>query len=377
MEKRKFLFLYLNTGSGHKTPSVILSQKLKELYPDCEVQLSSIFKNASLGHFVIEKGYNVSLNVLRGSWPLIYDLGNFRWFQTLNLLMQIVPAKNIIRQIIRKYQPTDIVSVHFGLSPFTQDIIKKENSSIKMHVLVTDPFSVPKMWFYRKNLHYMVYSKDAYDAALACGVKPERVKIIPYPVRTDKFFHVDDAEKAALRKKLGFDEHKKMVLLAGGGEGLPGSSKILDLCIQKKSSFTVAVVCGRDVVKYQRYTLLKKMHPDFDLHVFGFVDNMDELVKCCDAAVIKSGASSLMEVIACRKPLIISKYLYGQEKGNMQYAVKKGVGFFIRDPKKILAKLEQIFSDENIEEQIAKNYEGLDLDMDSSKTIDYLMNPGW
>ena len=60
-----------------------------------------------------------------------------------------------------------------------------------------------------------------------------------------------------LKIKYGYNPNKKIVLLVGGGEGLPGATEIINQCILHRANFSVAVICGRDVVvKNNRIDLL-------------------------------------------------------------------------------------------------------------------------
>ena len=116
--KRKFLFLYLNTGAGHISAAKVLAAALKEKDPDVEIEMLNGFdKYNFFGHFMFEKGYNYATNYVHGAFPLIYDLAQHRWGQTMFVLPLRFHTTRYLRRVIREKQPTDIVSFHFALTP--------------------------------------------------------------------------------------------------------------------------------------------------------------------------------------------------------------------------------------------------------------------
>ena len=116
--KRKFLFLYLNTGAGHISAAKVLAAALKEKDPDVEIEMLNGFdKYNFFGHFMFEKGYNYATNYVHGAFPLIYDMAQHRWGQTMFVLPLRFHTTRYLRRVIREKQPTDIVSFHFALTP--------------------------------------------------------------------------------------------------------------------------------------------------------------------------------------------------------------------------------------------------------------------
>ncbi len=373
-EKRKILFFYLNTGAGHISAAKVLKQYLQEESPNVEVKIVNGFSRKNLlGKIVFEKFYNLACNYLHGAFPLIYDLGEHRKFQrVVNSIMSFQCKK--LENLIIKENATDIVSFHFGLGPVLHKAVKKIEKNIRITQIVTDPFTIPKAWFYDKDLNYFVYSQEAKETGIKCGINPSKITVIPFLMNT-KYRTMFSAEEIILKKKeLGFDTEKKLLLLVGGGEGLPGATEIINQCILNKAKFEVAVICGRDIAKKETLELLAKAYPRLGLHVYGFIDYLDELVKICDCAVIKAGPATLFEILSCKKPVIICKYIHNQELGNMRFAVNKKVGFFIQNPRAIYRKITEIMSQSDFDERMKTNFENINIDTDVSKVAKLLLN---
>ncbi len=375
---RKFMFFYLNSGNGHIAQASVLKQAMEEECPGIDVRLLNGFAdNNYFSKFWFETFYSFSCNYLHGAYPLVYDITQPQTMLALVKTGIAVTTRRYLEKTIIKNGITDIVSFHFGLSPSLSNIVfklKKKGININLTVFNTDPFTCHNAWFYKYSYREFVGSDDVRNYAIQkMHCIPSR--IIKVPLLVDKRFKqkVTDDEKKSLRRKYGFDENKKVVLLAGGGEGLPGTRKIINHCILHKTEFTVAVVCGRNKRLQKDLELIKKTFPELDLHVFGFVDFMDSLIKLSDLVVSKAGTSSILEILSSGKPLIISSYIHNQELGNMRFVVQNKVGFFIRNPSDIFRKIHELFSDEEKYMNLVKRFDTLDIDTDASKIVKLLV----
>jgi len=372
---RKFIFFYLNTGAGHISAAKVLKAEMERNYPGVEIVLRNGFGRRNIfGRFAFEIFYNLACNYFKGAFPLVYDLGQYRFFQTFvnRMMFGIAPG---LRRIIEEEGATDVVSFHFGLTPQLNGVIRKLGRKVNITEIVTDPYTVPDAWFYERNMDYLVYSDEARSHAIErCGIRPERVRVIPF-LMNEKYRTSYTPEQARQKRaELGLDPDRKMVLMVGGGEGLPGANEIIKEFIVSRAPYTVAVVCGKDRAKFEALDLLRRAYPKMGLHVYGFIDYLDELVKVCDCAVIKAGPATLLEMLECRKPVIICKYIHNQELGNMRFAVRNGVGWFIQNPHDIYLKINEILSGGGCCRTLDRNFGRIRIDTDASVAARILMD---
>ncbi len=375
---RHFLFVYLNTGNGHRAQAEVLQEAFFDYAPGMKVELLCGFdKKNRAGHILLEDGYATACNYLHGVWPLIYDLGEFKFFQTIVRQTVRLHTESYLKKVLEEKQVTDIVSFHFVMTPVLTDAIryirKKTGRRIRMTVITTDPFTGPSAWFYMKNQTYLVASPQFRELALKNGIAPDKVRIVPFLLNKKFSRPVTRDEIDFLRRKYGYSKDKRVVLLAGGGEGLPGALKFVNQCVVHKAPFSVAVVCGRNKGLYRSLELVSKVAPWLDLHIYGFVDYMDSLVKLSDLVVSKAGTSTIMEIASQQKPIIISNYIYGQEKGNLEFVKANGIGSFIRHSSDIYAKINGIFSSEDSYGKALAACRGLVIDTDVKKIVRYLV----
>ena len=373
-QKRKFMFVYLTTGAGHISTARVMKECILKNEPNAEVVMVNGFDKKNFwGQVILEQGYYVSTNFFHGLYPLAYDLARFRFFQSFMLRFFMPHTVRYLLKIIKKEKPTDIVSFHFALSPCIKQALKSSDSKINLSVMVTDPFTVPNVWFYEKSLQYFVYSEQAKEIGMNLKVPEKNIHIVPFALNPKYQIPFDKDDITSLKKKHGFDLNKKVLLIVGGGDGIPGAIEIINKCILRKAKFSVAVICGHDLVKKTYLEGLKVLYPKFDLHVYGFINYLDELVKLSDCVVMKAGPATLVEVLSCKKPVIICRYIHNQEKGNMQFAVNNKVGFFIQSPGKIYDKVEELLADEHFDEKMKERFAALNIDTDTNKTAKLLL----
>lgn len=373
-QKRKFMFVYLTTGAGHISTARVMKECILKNEPNAEVVMVNGFDKKNFwGQVILEQGYYVSTNFFHGLYPLAYDLARFRFFQSFMLRFFMPHTVRYLRKIIKKEKPTDIVSFHFALSPCIKQALKSSDSKINLSVMITDPFTVPNVWFYEKSLQYFVYSEQAKEIGMNLKVPEKNIHIVPFALNPKYQIPFDKDDITSLKKKHGFDLNKKVLLIVGGGDGIPGAIEIINKCILRKAKFSVAVICGHDLVKKTYLEGLKVLYPKFDLHVYGFINYLDELVKLSDCVVMKAGPATLVEVLSCKKPVIICRYIHNQEKGNMQFAVNNKVGFFIQSPGKIYDKVEELLADEHFDEKMKERFAALNIDTDTNKTAKLLL----
>ena len=68
------------------------------------------------------------------------------------------------------------------------------------------------------------------------------------------------SKKLRIRKKLGFKCDSKIILIIGGGEGMPKGKKILKKIIARNMDAEIAIVCGNNSRLYYKAMKLKNKY---------------------------------------------------------------------------------------------------------------------
>lgn len=375
MKKRKFLILYLDTGGGHKSPARVLKNYIEQMYPGSKAVIKNGFKEQFyLPKLFFVDFYHISMNFFSSLYSFIYRIGNnYPFVRIAHLFLQqfTIPY---IKSLVQEENPTDIINLHFALESAVRSI-RRIKPEIRVVNIVTDPFTVHSSWFYDKKAEYFVFSERVQDYAVEkCGIPAENIKVVPFILNQKYRGSLTEKELLCLKEKHRIPCGKKTVLVTGGGDGNPFIKSIVNELMLHNPNLFVIAVCGRD--EHMRKYLEKKARTfGYDnLKVYGFVDFMDELIKICDCAVIKAGPSTLMETLAAKKPVVICEFIYGQELGNVQFAVDNGLGKFCRNPKDICAAIDTMISEDKMHKSVCERLNHIPLSFETEKVVDQFFN---
>jgi UDP-N-acetylglucosamine:LPS N-acetylglucosamine transferase len=362
--RQRIALLYLMTGGGHLSGSKALAQVLEADYgsTDETVLVNGFTDTMPIHRFFFEKGYRVSSNYLEPFWKLFYAVSGST---CVSRLMRRLTRKKVLEHLIAVFRDeriTKVVVLHPILTTFAREVIDKTRPGLPLITVVMDPFTAHGAWFYESDSDFVVFSERLRRVAMErYGIEERRLHLFPFMV-SPKFDHrYTEAEKASAREALGIPTDSKVILLAGGGEGLKGAEAIVAEFIRERMTETLIVVCGRNKVLHSTLTQLVKLSRHKNIHILEFVTCMSDLMNVADCIVTKGGPSTIFEALSVGKPIILATYIPGQEYGNMRFVVDQRVGWYIRSPRKILAQARAILSEPRVTEAVRRRVEELRL----------------
>ena len=107
-----------------------------------------------------------------------------------------------------------------------------------------------------------------------------------------------------------------------------------------KETVQVLVVCGTNRLLYDHLCL--QAADNALLKVFGFVDDMEELMEVSDLVIGKGGGLTVAESLARGKPLILFQSVPGQEGRNGICVCKYGAGLVAKSLNELVNKVSEI-----------------------------------
>ncbi len=358
---QRILFLYLNTGGGHVSGARALKAGVESLFPGQAegILLHGYPRRLVLDRFLMEQGYSLAVNHFMPVWLFLYRMARR---ESLILLSQESTAQSCAGYIasqIRRQRITKVVCLHFILEKAAQEAIRRVDPSIPLATVVMDPFTVPPIWFGVKDQDFTVFSERAKAHAISRGVSPDRVHVFPLILRREFERPRSPEEVRGLKLKYGFDPDRPLLLLAGGGDGLPRSDRIVREALNRGFEGEIAAVCGKNLLLRRLLRDIRSRKGASNLRIFGFVDFMADLMAMADCVVTKGGPATVMETLALRKPLIVSYYVRGQERGNVQFVTANKAGWYLTDPVQIVDKVQEILSDPALRKDLLERIDSL------------------
>lgn len=346
--KERILFLYLKTGGGHQSAGRALSRELDDR--NIETFTLNPIENHSFLINLLEKGYSNMTNGIMWLYAIVYELSKLPPFQAMYFfLLNKMVGKNVYK-FIKENKITKVVSLHFLLSDMMKIAVKKiekeENRKIHQMAVVLDPFTVHPLWVYHRDLPLILFS----DRAIEHANQKRRIPLEllqKEPIILNKQFDkkISPEERLALKEKYGFRRDKKLVLIAGGGEGLAGGEKYLKALQNSDLDVDYAFVAAKNEKLKVKAEAVAAEYTTGKSIVYGFIDFMFDLMNAADMVIAKGGPATVMEALILGKPLIITQHVYGQEKGNVDYVVDNGAGFFIKKTDAMVEAAKEILGD--------------------------------
>jgi processive 1,2-diacylglycerol beta-glucosyltransferase/1,2-diacylglycerol 3-beta-galactosyltransferase len=374
---QKIAFLYLNTGGGHIAPAKALARGFARAYPETtETTLVNGFsEQMKICRFFFEDGYQITSNFFEPGYVLFYRATEIPFFIRFGNYFVEVHGLNHLARIFREQKITKVVCLHEALIICARRAIDKVNPSIPLITILTDPFTAHALWFFEKRMDLVVFSeKLRKEATTKYGFPQERVHAFPFILNEVYDRRYSESEKDAARARLGFPRDKKIVLIAGGGEGLANSDRLVSRFLCRKRDEMLVVVCGRNRILKRLITGMVERSGADNVVVYGFIPFMSDLLNIADCVVTKGGASTVMEVLAVGKPVVFSTFIRGQELGNVLYAVHGGAGWYITDPDAILDQTQKVLEDPKISEEVRKNIDRLGVRNGLPDVVDFIHN---
>jgi 1,2-diacylglycerol 3-beta-galactosyltransferase len=272
------------------------------------------------------------------TWGAIFHASNtapsFAAIRTV-LRSQLRP---ILRQAVRGADPDVVLSVHPLLNHVTAGLLRREQRRRALMTVVTDLVDIHRGWACRGADLVVVPTDQAALAVRSRRVPAERLRLLGMPVDL-RFRPAQPGEPAAIRRRLGLDEARPTVLVAGGGEGSGGLLDQVRVLSERPEPWQVIAVCGRNERLRRRLLSLRFQTPTL---VLGFVDDMPDLLRASDLAVGKAGPGAIAEALATAVPLVLTSYLPGQERGNVRFVTEAGVGLYAPRPPRLLAAVSEL-----------------------------------
>jgi processive 1,2-diacylglycerol beta-glucosyltransferase len=319
----QIIIVYASAGKGHTKAAKAIYGYLKNYCPWCELELVDILdSSSSLFRFSYRWGYYFLVNFAPRLWQFFFWLTHTRRLRfitrPISELLNRLNTKNFIQFLFQR-NPDFIISTHF-LPAEIASFLKEEGKIASSLVTVITDFGVHDFWRAARTDLYIVAAEYSRMRLLEEGVEESRIKVWGIPVE-GKFFYEHD--RKAILKELGLKDKEFTLLISTGSFALGRIAKIVSLL---QGQLQILVVCADN---HKLYTQLKrKNYPG--VKVFGFVDNLEELMAVADAIITKPGGLTISESLSMGLVPIFITAIYGQESENLEVLLQLGIGLDCR-----------------------------------------------
>jgi processive 1,2-diacylglycerol beta-glucosyltransferase len=318
------------TGHGHKSITDSLQEKFS-LYPDVNVHVIDGFTLIGNLGLRIGKLYGSITRNAKEVWKMIWDI-SLRNPSTVNDLVEVSIRESLFK-LLRSIKPDLILSVHPNFNGSIYNILEEYNIKIPFVTLIADLVSISPLWADPRVDYVICPTIESKYKCLEFGVSEAKLKYIGFPVRKKFLDHLNENNGERIYSR----NRPLECLIMSGGEGSGNMSTIARILLNNFNC-RVKIVTGRNKILKRR--LERSLYERFGterVEVFGFTDNIQELMLSSDLAITRGSPNVMMEIVACNVPLIVTGNLPGQEEGNPGYLIKHNLGVVCKDTRRLKA----------------------------------------
>ncbi len=373
--RKKYFFVYLKTGGGHLAPARAIFNYMNKHFADsAEPKLIYGFeKTPRWVQYIIEDGYRMLQYTGKWFFEFLYAINKIPIIAriTCNLIAPFM--SQYLEESILNEKPDKIVIFHFFCIIPIYRIIKKNNLSISVQTVITDPFTPHPMWFLIKKQNFIVFSKGLAERIIR---KKRGYVVNSFPFVLDEKYSksLSKEELVNVKKKFEFIPDKKIILIVGGGDGIPKGEKILNELLKSKLNAQIGIVCGKNEVLLKGAERLKSFFKADNLKIYGYVDFIYELINISDVVITKCGASTIMEILNLKKVPIVNDYIWEQEQGNVDYLIEKKLGIYEPRIKNLPTAVRKLLEDQQLFSSYSENISNEKIENGVAAVSEYIID---
>ena len=240
-----------------------------------------------------------------------------------------------LRVYLEKERFDLILFTHFFPAEVCATAKRKGKINATLLTIVTDviPHAV---WINPGTDYYWVMAEESVQKLVKNGVRENQIHPNGIPISRE---FMTTNNRAVLEKRFGLKPNRLSILFTSGSFGIGPTEKVLHSFADLRDHIQVLVVCGNNRDLYE--TLNRKQFP-FPVILFGFVNNMHEIMSASDLLIAKPGGATTCESLAKKLPMIILEPIPGQESYNAEWLKKRGAASQIGKPNEIKNLVQQI-----------------------------------
>jgi 1,2-diacylglycerol 3-beta-galactosyltransferase len=342
------LLLISDTGGGHRSAAVAVSQALECAYPgrfDPVIHDPLRDPGAPARLRWIPALYGPSIRLTPWIWSLIYHSSNSRRAFSGYERALFGPVNGMVASAVARRRPAVIVCFHAMTVRPAVRASRNMARAVPVVTVITD-LVIPHFAWQCTEVDRIVVPSAAMRASCERrGIAGNLLIDLGLPVSAAfSVGPLQPADRRALRQSLGLSQRRFLVVVVGGAEGSGDLVRRTTAMLRRLGDVEVVALCGRNRAAKRRLTRLAAKSGG-RLIVNGFVDNMADWLRSADVVVTKAGPGMIAEASCCGAPMIITSHVPGNEWGNADYVAAAGAGCHAPTVRQLITRIEELRAD--------------------------------
>jgi processive 1,2-diacylglycerol beta-glucosyltransferase len=328
----KITIAMIEVGYGHKGPALALQRALQDLLLDSgsvEVVDFPRYVGAFRSDRSLKNSWDMALKspfLVRGAYVAMEALYP-RHGPLLRLMLS--DFFTLGGEYLRSAPPDLFIATHPLCAMVATAARRRYNLDFPVASLVVDPFDAYSLWADRAVDGFFVHSAEAHRRLLQHRIPEDRIKRVPYPQLPA--MEVPQRNREEIRHEYGVGESGRPVaLVTSGAQGIGKVYGFVKRAFREGFPMDFLVVTGKNEDLYRDLSsLVEKTEAGSPrLISLSYVKNMGDLYAACDVVLGKAGASTFMEALRWKLPMVFTEWAGQNDYLLLQYAVQNGVGWY-------------------------------------------------
>lgn len=335
---KRILFMYITRYSGHHSASLAVEEALKKSGAKVETLSINAFNYTNpILEKIINKTYMGLIKRTPEVWEYLYD--NPKVLKNTHKLRKLIHRFNSIKlkSLLTDFRPDAVVCTQAFPCGMVADYKKTYRINLPLLGILTD-YAPHSYWIHDEVDVYIVACEDAKDKLIKNGISPEKIKISGLPIRP-RFSHSQKRED--IFNKLNFDPTLPTILVMGGGQGFGPIKEAVISLAKIDRAIQILVITGRNK-NLLKWFHRKRFHLKNKTSVFGYVDNVDELMEISSIVITKPGGLTTAEALCKNLPMVIMNPIPGQEGNNARFLLNAGVAVKAKNKEELIILTEEL-----------------------------------
>ena len=332
------LILSADVGEGHAAAARSLARQIQDSGQRAEVTV--IDGLAAMGRLlqpVVEDGYRVQLKFLPWTYTIVY------W-----LLEHVAPVRWIARRLlclfgsrplartIAAHDPDVVVSTYPAVTVVLARLRRHGTIDCPTVATITD---LTGLFFWAQpgiDMHLVMYGESM---SLVERIAGEGSARLVRPLISAEFSK--PRCPLATRRALGLPEAGRVVVVSGGGWGVGDITGAMRGLMSLPEISSVVCVSGRN--EQLRERLERDFRDEPSVRVYGFTDQMPELLAAADVLVHSTGGVTCLEASAAGTPVVSYGLPVGHARLNTQAMADLGLLRLANDVRELRKQVQASF----------------------------------
>jgi processive 1,2-diacylglycerol beta-glucosyltransferase len=318
---KRIAILTLSVGAGHARATQIIQRALLDGGENVEVRcLDAVELGRAWFRWLYVDSYWLMLRYAPALWRRLFERRQRKRHRATapHWLFRRGCAEVLHR--LKTFAPHLVIATEIGAAEIAA-LGKREGYFNSPVLAVQTDFQGEPPWAQREIDVYVVASEEAKSQLIGWGVSANRVVLCGIPIDPAFGLAFDEGE---MLRALGLDPRRPVVLVMGGGMGPMPLDAIVQSLERCGLPLQVLAVSGRDQAMKARLEGLRGRIA-LDLHVFGWSDNIPELMTAADLLITKPGGVTVAEALAVGIPMLLTQPIPGPEERHARYLEQNGV----------------------------------------------------